>query len=66
MKLFTYLLMLLAAIFVIFNFTKIDYDNPFDDESIVALITVIAGLCAILLLAILRVSKKIERTLKKK
>jgi len=32
----------------------------------VALITIFAGLCAIILLAILRVSKKIEITIKRK
>jgi len=66
MKLFNYILSVIAGILVIFNLTKVDYGNPFDDESVVALITVIAGLCVILLLAILRVSKKIDRTLKKK
>ena len=66
MKAFTNILSVLAAILVIFNLTKINYSQPLEDESIIALITVIAGLCVILLLAILRVSKKIDRTLKKK
>jgi hypothetical protein len=40
--------------------TKIDITAPFQGESLVAVITIIAGLCVILLMAILRISKKIE------
>jgi len=66
MKAFTYILSAIAAIFIIFNFTQIDFNAPLGEDSIVAVITVIAGLCAILLLTILRVSKSIEKTVKKK
>jgi len=66
MKAFTYILSAVAAIFVVFNLTQIDFSSPFGDDSIVAVITVVAGLCAILLLTILRVSKSIEKTVKKK
>ncbi|AXT18823.1 hypothetical protein D7030_05675 [Flavobacteriaceae bacterium AU392] len=65
MKLFTYILSLIALAFIIYNITQVDFNAPFEGESIVAVITIIAGLCAILLLTILRVSKKIE-ALKKK
>jgi predicted membrane protein len=61
MKALTYILSIIAAGLVIFNLTQIDYSNPLQGDSIVALITVITGLCAILLLTILRVSKKIEK-----
>jgi len=66
MKVFTYILSAIAALFVVFNLTQIDYSDPFGDDSIVAVITVVAGLCAILLLTILRISKSIEKTAKKK
>jgi len=66
MKIFTYILSITAAILVIYNFTKIDFNNPFDNDSIVAVITMIAGLCVILLLTILRISKRIERLQKRK
>jgi len=66
MKLFVYVLIVLAIILVVYNFTQIDFNDPLGKESIVALITVLAGLCAILLLVILRMSKKIDETLKKK
>ena len=66
MKLFIYILSIIAVILVIFNFTKIDFNDPFHNESIVAIITVIAGLCVLILLAILRISKKIENIQKRK
>jgi hypothetical protein len=61
MKIFTHILLAIAIILVIYNTTKIDFNDPFNSESIIAFITVFAGLCVILLLTILRVSKKIEK-----
>ena len=66
MKIFTYILSLIALGFVIYNLTKVDFQDPFVGDSVVALITVVAGLCAILLLTILRVSKKIETLSKRR
>ncbi len=66
MKIFTYILTIIAVILAIYNITKIDFSNPFKGESVIALITVVASLCVIFLLAILRISKKIERTQKRK
>lgn len=59
MKIFIYILIALATGLVIFNATKLDFDHLFEGESAVASISVMAGLCAILLLSILLVSKKI-------
>lgn len=64
MKAFTYILSIIAIGLIIFNLTQIDFNNPFNHEGKVALITVLAGLCAILLLTILRISKKIESKVK--
>mgnify|MGYP005740367209 FL=1 len=66
MKIFTYILSIIALGLIIFNLTQIDYNDPFGDKSTVALITILAGLCTILLLAILRISKKIEAKVKKR
>lgn len=66
MKVFIYILILVSSSFVIYNLTQIDYANILGEESIVGVITVVAGLCAILVLSILLVSKKIEKTLKKR
>jgi ABC-type maltose transport system permease subunit len=66
MKNFTYILTVIAILLIGYNVTQINFDAPFEGQSMVALITVFAGLCAIILLAILRVSKKIEQTIKRK
>ena len=66
MKIFMYLLVLISAVLVVYNLTQINFEDPLGKDSIVALITVVAGLCTILIVAILRISKKIEDTLKKK
>ena len=58
--------MIIAILLIGFNLTQVDFSNPFGDESIVAAITVLAGLCTILLLAILKVSKKIDDKFKNK
>ncbi len=66
MKIFIYILMALAAGLIIFNATKLDFDNLFEGDSAVAAITVLAGACAILLLVILQVSQAIQKKKKRK
>ena len=66
MKTFTYILAVIAIFLVIYNFARIDFEAPFQNESIVAVILVIAGMCVLLLLAILRISKKIQKIQKGK
>ncbi len=61
MKILTIILSIIAVALIIYNFTKVDLDTPFEGDSITAIITILAALCAILLLQILRVSKKIEQ-----
>ena len=58
---FIYVLIGIAILLMVFNLTKIDWAEPFKDDSLVAVITVVAGLCAILVLAILLTAKKIEK-----
>lgn len=60
MKIFTLILNIIAVGLIIFNATKLNFEGLFQGESMIALITIIAALCAILLLQILRISKKIE------
>ncbi|WP_323789204.1 hypothetical protein [Psychroserpens sp.] len=64
MKLVTILLTIIAIILIGFNITQINLDAPFEGQSVVALITIFASLCAIFLLQILRLSKKVEQKLK--
>ncbi len=66
MKLFTYIFTIIAIGLIIYNATKIDWNTPFEGQSVVGLITILAALCGIILLQILRVSKKIETQSKKR
>lgn len=61
MRLLIIILSVLALILIAFNVTQIDFSNPFEGKSIIALITILASLCGLVLLQILRISKKIEK-----
>ena len=65
MKILIHILSVVALGLIIYNATKIDFSNPFEGVSIISLITIFASLCALILLQILRVSKKIEAKTKK-
>jgi hypothetical protein len=60
MKIFTSILILIAVGLVIFNFTLIDFNKPFEGNSSIALIGVVASFCAIFILLIFKLSKKID------
>jgi hypothetical protein len=60
MKLFTSILVLLAVALIIFNITLLDFKDPLQGNSAVALIGIAASFCAVLILIIFRMSKKIE------
>lgn len=64
MKIFTTILMVIALGLIIFNVTLIDFDKPTEGDSMAALIGIAASFCAILILLIFRMSKKIEDNLK--
>ncbi len=61
MKILTIILSIIAVGLIIFNATKLNFDALFTGESYTAILTIIAALCAITLLQILRISKKIEK-----
>ncbi len=61
MKIIIHILSILAIALIIYNATKVDINSPFEGDSVTAIITILAALCAILLLQTLRVSKKIEQ-----
>lgn len=56
--------MVIAFGLVVFNVTLLDFEKPFEGNSMVALIGIAASLCAIFILLIFRMSKKIEEKLK--
>ena len=64
MKIFTNILIFLAIALILVNIYLLDFNNPFEGDSIVALIGIAASFCAVLILLIFRMSKKIEDKLK--
>jgi hypothetical protein len=64
MKIFTSILIFLAIALIVFNVTLLNFDAPFEGNSIVALIGIMASFCAVFILLIFRMSKKIEDKLK--
>jgi uncharacterized integral membrane protein len=61
MKIFKILLSVIAIVLIIYNLTQVDFNAPFEGDSIVAFITILASMCALVLLQILRISQKIEK-----
>lgn len=61
MKYFMFAMIAIATVLLGYNVTKIDWGQPFQGDSSVALIGVLACACAILLIVILMLSKKIAR-----
>lgn len=61
MKIFTIILSVIALALIVFNATMLNFDALFEGESQIALITIVAALCVIVLLQVLRISKKIEK-----
>jgi amino acid transporter len=64
MKVFTYIIIALAIVFIGINAIKLDFKNPLEGESLIAIIGIIAVLCAVVVLLIFRLSKSIEQKLK--
>lgn len=46
---------------VIFNMTQVDWEYPLAEQSSIAIIGIMAALCAFLLLLLLSLSKKISK-----
>lgn len=64
MKIFIIIFTIIAVILIIFNVAQIDFNNLFEGQSVVALITIFTALCGIALLQVLRLSKKVNSQLK--
>ena len=60
MKYFVYFLALAAFGLITFNATQLNFDAMFSSDNKVIFITILAGLCVIVLSAIWLISKKIE------
>ena len=55
------ILIVLAIGLIAYNVTLVDYENPLQGDSIVAVIGILAALCAIVLILIFLTSKKIQK-----
>jgi hypothetical protein len=64
MKIFTNILIFLAIGLILLNIYIIDFNKPMEGDSMIALIGIVASFCAVLILLIFRMSKKIEEKLK--
>ncbi len=60
MKIFIYTLLALAVGLIIFNITLLDFENLLEGNSLVALIGIVASLCAVCILIIFRIAKNID------
>jgi len=66
MKLFTNILVVLAIVLIVFNISLLDFKNPLEGNSMIAIIGIAASFCAILILLIFRMSKSIEEKMNDK
>ena len=64
-KTFAVVLIILALGLIAYNVTMVDFENPLEGDSTIALIGIVASLCAIVLMLIFMTSKKIDKKLKK-
>jgi len=64
-KTLTIILIILAVALIAYNVTLVNFENPFEGNSIIALIGIVASLCAIVLLLIFMTSKKIQDKINK-
>ncbi len=60
-KVLLIILMVLALGLIAYNVTLVDFNDPLQGDSLIALIGVAAALCAIVLLLIYNTSRKIQK-----
>ena len=61
MKIAIYVFIALAIALIIYNATILDFSNLLEGDSMVAVISILAALCVIVLMLILAISRKIEK-----
>ncbi|MEO9893697.1 hypothetical protein [Aurantibacter sp.] len=60
-RMLSIILIVSALALIIYNVTMVNFDNPLEGNSIIAIIGILASLCAIVLILIYNTSKKIEK-----
>ena len=66
MKILIKILIFLSIIMISFNVFQVNWESPMEGQSSIAVIGIMASLCALLLLIILMISMKISNKLKRK
>ena len=61
MKIFRGFLSIVAIFLIAYNTSLVDFENLFEGDSLIAIICILALLCAVLLLLILEISVQIKR-----
>lgn len=64
-RILLFVLLILALGLVAYNVTIVDFQDPLEGDSLIALIGILAALCAIVLLLIYNTSKKIQKKIDK-
>jgi len=64
-KTISIIFIVIAVALITYNVTMVDFTNPFEKDSTIALIGIMASLCAIILLLVFVTSKKIQDKLNK-
>ena len=59
-KPFAYIIILISVILIVINAFKLDFEQLFEEDSLIGLIGITASLCAIVIMLIFLTSKKIE------
>lgn len=59
MKIFNYIIIALSLITVVINITKVSLERPFEGESTIAITGIVASLCAIVLVTVFAVARKV-------
>lgn len=65
MKIAIYIILALSIALLVFNLTNINFEAPFEGNSLIAAICVMACACAAVLLIILLISRKIAEKSKR-
>ncbi|KUF44416.1 hypothetical protein [Myroides marinus] len=64
MKIFSYVIIVFAVALLVLNITMLDFNNLFQGDSLIAIIGIVALLCAVCIVLIYRMSKMIDEKTK--
>lgn len=64
MKIFSYIIIAFVVALIVLNITMLDFNNLFQGDSLIAIIGIVALLCAVCILLIYRTSKLIDEKTK--